>query len=58
MRLKQTEVLFLTKFSTNSLGFEELVELQDLQLNLQLRRIDATVQCYTQYALINYLINP
>lgn len=57
-RLEQTEALFLNKFSGGSLGFQELVELQDVQLNLQLRRIDATVQCYTQYALINYLINP
>ena len=57
-RLEQTEALFLTKFSAGSLGFQELVELQDVQLNLQLRRIDATVQCYSQYALINYLINP
>ena len=57
-RLEQTEALFLTKFSAGSLGFQELVELQDVQLNLQLRRIDATVQCYSQYALINYLIYP
>lgn len=57
-RLEQTEALFLNKFSGGSLGFQELVELQDVQLNLQLRRIEATVQCYTQYALINYLINP
>lgn len=57
-RLEQTEALFLNKFSGGSLGFQELIELQDVQLNLQLRRIDATVQCYTQYALINYLINP
>lgn len=58
LRLKQTEALLLTRFSANNLDFEELVALQELQLNLQLRRIDATVQCYTQYALINYLIHP
>lgn len=58
MRIEQTETLLLSQFAANSLAFEKLVEWKELQLTMQLRLVDATVQCYSQYALINYLIHP
>jgi hypothetical protein len=58
LRIEQTETLLLSQFVANSLAFEKLVEWKELQLTMQLRLIDATVQCYFQYALINYLIHP
>jgi outer membrane protein TolC len=58
LRIEQTETLLLSQFVANSLAFEKLVEWKELQLTMQLRLVDATVQCYSQYALINYLIHP
>ena len=57
-RLGETEMLYRTKFTAGNIDFESLLDLQELKLNIQMHRIDATVQCYQQYALINYLINP
>lgn len=57
-RLHETETLYRTRYMAGNIDFESLLEVQELKLNVQMRRIDATVQCYQQYALINYLINP
>lgn len=57
-RLRETETLYRTRYTAGNIDFESLLDLQELKLNTQMRRIDATVQCYQQYALINYLINP
>ena len=57
-RLGETETLYQSRYMAGNIDFESLLDLQELKLNIQMRRIDATVQCYQQYALINYLINP
>ena len=57
-RLRETETLYRARYTAGNIGFESLLDLQELKLNVQMRRIDAIVQCYQQYALINYLINP
>ena len=57
-RLGETETLYQSRYTAGNIDFESLLDLQELKLNIQMRRIDATVQCYQQYALINYLINP
>jgi outer membrane protein TolC len=51
-----TEIL-LKKYETTSIDFNELLDIQQLQLTFQLERAVATQEYFTQQSIINYLIN-
>ena len=58
--LKQTrdaEEILLKNYETGTIVFNDLLDIQELQLKFQMNQIDAIQGYYVQSALINYLIN-
>lgn len=54
---KDAEAILIKNYETGTIDFNELLDIQELQLKFQVSKIDAVINYYTQMAIINYLIN-
>lgn len=58
--LKQAKVateILLKNYETGTINFEDVLDVQELQLKFQINRIEAIVAYYKQMTIINYLSN-
>ncbi|NER10868.1 Outer membrane protein TolC [Muriicola jejuensis] len=53
---KDAETILSKSYETGTIDFRDILDLQELQLKIQLERIEATKNYYTQSSIINYLI--
>ena len=59
-KLKQAKVateILLKNYETGTINFEDVLDVQELQLKFQINRIEAIVAYYKQMTIINYLSN-
>ncbi|WP_445382564.1 TolC family protein [Robiginitalea sp. IMCC43444] len=54
---KDAEQILLKNYETGTIDFNEVLDIQELQLKFQISRIEAVQLYYEQAAIINYLIN-
>ncbi len=54
---KSAEQILMKSYETGSLDFNEILDIQELQLKFQLGQIQAIKEYYLQSAMINYLSN-
>ncbi|NJB71024.1 outer membrane protein TolC [Saonia flava] len=54
---KDAEQILIKNYETGTIDFEDVLEIQELQLKFQLNQIQSVRLYYVQSALINYLIN-
>ncbi|SFU54263.1 Outer membrane protein TolC [Pustulibacterium marinum] len=52
----QATNILLKQYETNTLDFQEVLDIEELQLQLSLEQVQATLQYYTQTTIIHYLI--
>ncbi|MDY8134722.1 TolC family protein [Aquimarina sp. 2201CG5-10] len=52
---KQAEEVALTLYKTDQLKFDELIELQNMILNFEIKKIEAITNYFVQTSFINYL---
>lgn len=52
---KQAETVVLSAYKTGQLDFNELLEIQDMALNFEIKKIEALQDYFIQTAIINYL---
>ena len=55
IKTKQAEEVLLKKYETGSIYFEKILELQELQLKLEMKQIEAIKNYYLQTCVIHYL---
>lgn len=53
---QDAEDILISNYQTGTIDFNDVLDIQELQLNFQLNKIEATVNYFTQAAVINYLI--
>ena len=53
---KDAEQILMKNYETASVDFNELLDIQELQLKFQYQQIGSIQQYFTQAAIINYLI--
>ncbi len=53
---RDAEEILLKNYETGILDFNEILDIQELQLSIQIKQIEAVQSYYEQAALINYLI--
>ncbi len=53
---KDAESILLKNYETGTINFNEILDIQELQLTIQTKQIEAVQRYYEQAALINYLI--
>ncbi|MGX1929382.1 TolC family protein [Flagellimonas sp. 2504JD4-2] len=54
---KDAEQILIKNYETGTIDFNDVLDIQELQLKFQLNQIQSVQQYYIQSALINYLIN-
>lgn len=54
---KQAEEILVKQYESGSLDFEDVLDIQELQLKFQLQQIEAIKNYYLQTAIINYISN-
>lgn len=54
---KDAEEILIKNYETGTIDFNDLLDIQELQIKFNLNQIDAVVAYYRQSAIINYLIN-
>ncbi|HEA29154.1 MAG TPA: TolC family protein, partial [Leeuwenhoekiella sp.] len=52
---KNAEEILLKNYETGTIDFNDVLDIQELQLEFQLDRIEAVQHYFTQAAVINYL---
>ncbi len=53
---KDADSILLKNYETGTINFNEILDIQELQLTIQTKQIEAVQRYYEQAALINYLI--
>ncbi|NND15354.1 MAG: TolC family protein [Eudoraea sp.] len=56
-RAKDAEEILIKNYETGTIDFNDVLDVQELQLRFQLKLIDAVKDNYVQTAIINYLTN-
>ena len=54
---QDAEEILLKSYETGSIDFNDVLDIQELQLEIQLKQLQAVQNYYEQAALINYLTN-
>lgn len=54
---KDAEQILLKRYETDTIDFEDLLDIQELQLKFQLNKVESVRQYYVQSAIINYVTN-
>ncbi len=54
---KDAEEILLKQYETDQLDFQDVLDVQELQLKFQLKQVEAIKNYYLQTAIINYLSN-
>ena len=54
---KDAEAILLKQYETDTLDFQDVLDIQELQLKFQLKQVEAIKNYYLQTAIINYLSN-
>lgn len=54
---KEVEQILLTSYETGTVDFEDLLDIQELQLTFRINQIESVEMYYQQSAIINYLRN-
>ncbi len=54
---KDAEEILIKNYETGTIDFNDVLDIQELQLRFQMNSIDATKNYYVQMAMINYLTN-
>lgn len=54
---KDAEEILTKNYETGTIDFNDVLDIQELQLKFQNNQIEAVRQYYSQWAMINYLIN-
>ncbi|MEO2061047.1 MAG: TolC family protein [Mesonia sp.] len=54
---KDAEEILLKQYETDQLDFQDVLDIQELQLKFQLKQVEAIKNYYLQTAIINYLSN-
>ena len=53
---RDAESIFLKNYETGTIDFSEVLDIQELQLTIQTKQIEAVQRYYGQAAILNYLI--
>lgn len=56
-QVKNAEEILINNYETGTINFNDVLDIQELQLRFQMGQIETTKLYYEQSALINYLIN-
>ncbi len=54
---KDAEEILIKNYETGTIDFNDVLDIQELQLKFQLNQIESVLSYYMEQALINYLIN-
>jgi len=54
---QDAEEILIENYQTGTIDFNDILDIQELQLKFQMNQISAVTSYYTQTAVINYLIN-
>ena len=54
---QDAEKILIKNYQTGTINFNDILDIQELQLKFQMNQISAVTTYYTQTAIINYLIN-
>lgn len=54
---KNAEQILIRNYETGTINFDELLDVQELQLKFQMKQIQSVQLYYVQSAIINYLVN-
>ena len=54
---KNAEIILMKGYETSKINFNDILDIQELQLKFQMNQINAVKNYYTQSAIINYLSN-
>tara|TARA_B110000259_G_C14004233_1_gene397413 strand:+ start:474 stop:1691 length:1218 start_codon:yes stop_codon:yes gene_type:complete len=54
---QDAEEILIKNYQTGTINFNDILDIQELQLKFQMNQISAVTSYYTQTAIINYLIN-
>jgi cobalt-zinc-cadmium efflux system outer membrane protein len=54
---QDAEEILIKNYQTGTINFNDILDIQELQLKFQMNQISAVTTYYTQTAIINYLIN-
>ena len=53
---KDAEEILIKNYETGTIDFNDVLDIQELQLKFQLNQIESVKTYYTQQSVINYLI--
>ncbi len=54
---KDAEQILIKNYETGTIDFNDVLDIQELQLKFELNQVESIQMYYIQSALINYLIN-
>ena len=54
---RHAEQILIKNYETGTIDFEEVLDIQELQLKFQIRQIQSVQLYFVQSAIINYLVN-
>lgn len=54
---QDAEEILIENYQTGTINFNDILDIQELQLKFQMNQISAVTSYYTQTAVINYLVN-
>jgi len=57
IQAKNAEEILIKNYETGTIDFNDVLDIQELQLKFQVKQIEAVKSYYTQLAVINYLTN-
>lgn len=56
-KAQDAEEILVKNYETGTINFNDVLDIQELQLKFQMNQVDAVMMYYVQSAVINYLIN-
>ncbi|MFT5915221.1 MAG: cobalt-zinc-cadmium efflux system outer membrane protein, partial [Bacteroidia bacterium] len=54
---ENAEEILIKSYETGTIDFNDVLDIQELQLSFQLQQVEAMREYYAQSAVVNYLIN-
>ena len=54
---EDAEEILIKNYETGTIDFNDVLDIQELQLKFQLNQVESIQKYYTQSAIVNYLIN-
>ena len=55
-RAKDAEQILIKNYETGTIDFNDVLDIQELQLKFQMNQIESVQMYYVQQSIINYLI--